>query len=165
MNSTGTESEMCRRIGELVIEETMFNGLLDEFKKIVASAVSSAFAKRDSLSKEASNAPVRGSQAESDTRVGSVEKQSAATLRTALLLGKIPDDAGMLIDAKTTASLLNISCRTLYRLCHEEAVPAPVRLGGIVRWRVLEITEWIDNDCPTRRNWTYSGRRPSSKRK
>jgi hypothetical protein len=55
-------------------------------------------------------------------------KLKAADLRTALLLGKLPDDAGLLIDTKTTAKLLNISPRTLYRLDQEQAMPDAWRL-------------------------------------
>lgn len=44
------------------------------------------------------------------------ERVKAADLRTAILLGKIPEDTGMLTDVKTTAKLLNVSERMVYRL-------------------------------------------------
>lgn len=84
------------------------------------------------------------------------ERLKAANLRTALLLGKIPDNSGILIDGKATARLLNISYRTLYRLVDMKAMPEPVTLGGnMKRWRVAEILEWVDSDCPPQKHWNY----------
>lgn len=87
-------------------------------------------------------------------------------LRTGLLLGKVPDTAGLLIDVKTTAQLLNVSPRTLYRLDQLEAVPPPVRIAGrLIRWRLGEIIAWMDAGCPTRRSWTYYGEAENTKRR
>lgn len=94
------------------------------------------------------------------------ERAKAADLRTALLLGKIPEDSGILIDSKTTAKLLNISHRTLYRLLSEGAMPEPVKVGGnMKRWRVAEILEWVDSDCPRKKHWSYPGADVNPKRK
>jgi predicted DNA-binding transcriptional regulator AlpA len=46
------------------------------------------------------------------------------------------------------AELLNISTRTLWRLKSGGQVPAPVRFGGTVRWRLDEIKNWIAEGCP-----------------
>jgi len=83
------------------------------------------------------------------------ERMKASELRVALLLGKVPDTAGLLIDAKVMAELLNISSRTLYRLDDMQAIPQPVRLGRLIRWRLAEVLSWIDSGCPQRRCWTY----------
>jgi predicted DNA-binding transcriptional regulator AlpA len=82
------------------------------------------------------------------------DKFKAADLRVALLMGKIPDDSGLLIDAKTFANLLSISSRTLSRLIDLKAVPMPVHLGRLVRWRLDEVLEWIEADCPPQKSWT-----------
>lgn len=82
------------------------------------------------------------------------DKFKAGDLRMALLMGKIPDDSGLLIDAKTFANLLSISSRTLSRLIDLKAVPIPVRLGRLVRWRLVEVLEWIEADCPPQKSWT-----------
>ncbi len=66
-------------------------------------------------------------------------------------MGKIPEDSGLLIDAKTFAHLLSISTRTLSRLIDLKAVPMPVHLGRLVRWRLAEVLEWIEADCLLRR--------------
>lgn len=84
------------------------------------------------------------------------ERIKAGDLRTALLLGKVPDTAGLLVDTKTMSKLLNVSSRTLSRLDDLQAVPTPIRLGGnMIRWRLAEILAWMDAGCPLRRNWTY----------
>lgn len=82
------------------------------------------------------------------TELKQKDKFKAADLRMALLMGKIPEDSGLLIDAKTFAHLLSISSRTLSRLIDLKAVPMPVHLGRLVRWRLFEVLEWIEADCP-----------------
>ena len=89
------------------------------------------------------------------------ERLKAADLRTAILLGKIPEDTGLLIDVKTTAKLLNVSERMVYRLADQKAAPTPIKLGALVRWRLAEIIEWIDSGCPSRWQWP----RPKSSRR
>jgi len=44
--------------------------------------------------------------------------------------------------------MLQISTRTLWRLNSAGSLPAPVRLGGAVRWRLEEIKIWIARGCP-----------------
>ena len=62
-------------------------------------------------------------------------KAKAADLRLALLTGKIPEHAGLLIDARTFAKLLSISSSTLWRLQAEQAIPAPIKVGHLSKWR------------------------------
>jgi predicted DNA-binding transcriptional regulator AlpA len=88
------------------------------------------------------------------TELKTTDKFKAADLRIALLMGKIPDDSGLLIDAKTFAKLLSISSRTLSRLIDLEAIPMPVHLGRLVRWRLVEVLEWIEADCPPQKDWS-----------
>jgi len=59
-------------------------------------------------------------------------------------------DAGepCLIAAADLARLLNVSTRTLWRLRSAGQLPQPVRLGGVVRWRLEEIRQWIGAGCP-----------------
>jgi predicted DNA-binding transcriptional regulator AlpA len=88
--------------------------------------------------------------------VSNAERLKAADLRTALLLGKVPDTAGLLIDTRTTARLLSISSRTLKRMDELQVLPEPVRIGGkLVRWRLAEILAWMDAGCPNRKFWKY----------
>jgi predicted DNA-binding transcriptional regulator AlpA len=91
------------------------------------------------------------------------DQLKAADLRVAFLTGRIPEGSGLLVDAKTFASLLSISTSTLYRLQAEEAILAPVRLGHLKKWRLSEILEWIEADCPPQRIWVHK-RQDSSRR-
>lgn len=54
----------------------------------------------------------------------------------------------LLIAAAQVAKMLQISTRTLWRLNSAGRLPAPVRLGGTVRWRLEEIKIWIARGCP-----------------
>lgn len=92
--------------------------------------------------------------ASSGTELKARDRFKATDLRMQILLGKIPEDAGLLIDSKTFARLLNVSYRTLYRLIDLKAVPQPVHLGRIIRWRIDEVLEWIEADCPRQNNWS-----------
>jgi excisionase family DNA binding protein len=59
-----------------------------------------------------------------------------------------------LLDVKSVASLLNCSERHVYRLCDAGRLPAPVRLGALVRWRRSELLDWLAAGCPTCRRAT-----------
>ena len=59
-----------------------------------------------------------------------------------------PRLANELISASQLADLLSVSERTLYRLKSIGQLPAPIVLGGSVRWRLTEIREWIAQGCP-----------------
>ncbi len=97
------------------------------------------------------------------TRLTPADKLKAADVRMAVLTGKIPEDAGLMIDTKLLAKLLNISQRHVNRLQDLKKLPAPVYLGHLKRWRLAEILEWIEADCPPESVWVHkrqeSGRR------
>lgn len=52
-----------------------------------------------------------------------------------------------LFSVDQVASLLNCSSRHVYRLSDAGKMPAPLRLGSLVRWRKTEIESWIENGC------------------
>lgn len=58
------------------------------------------------------------------------------------------DPEPLLISANTLAGLLEVSIRTIQRLCQRKKIPRPLRFGGNVRWRRDIITRWIDEGCP-----------------
>lgn len=64
---------------------------------------------------------------------------------------KTPDvaaDAGpLLIDVQEVARLLTVSPRTVWRWLSQGELPAPVRIGGSVRWRLGDVRRWIDGGC------------------
>jgi predicted DNA-binding transcriptional regulator AlpA len=171
VKQSNSSPEKHYRVGEVVINESLLAPLLEESCRMIGASVRSEL---DSFRQllETRVAPLAAEQSQSPStaartgiEVTPADKIKAADLRTTLLLGKLPEDAGLLIDTKTTAKLLNISARTLYRLDQEQAMPAPIRLGGIIRWRVAEIIEWVDSDCTPRHRWTYSGYSGSTKKK
>jgi len=57
------------------------------------------------------------------------------------------------ITAKELALVLGISPRQVWRLNAMGKLPKPIRLGGSVRWKISEIADWIDSDCPDLQTW------------
>lgn len=58
-----------------------------------------------------------------------------------------------LLDIKAVASLLGgCSRRHIYRLSDAGRMPRPIKLGNLVRWRLVELQAWIDAGCPTPQN-------------
>jgi excisionase family DNA binding protein len=55
-----------------------------------------------------------------------------------------------MLTAADVAALLACSTKTVYRLADRGALPRPVRLGGLLRWRRGEIDQWIAEGCPAR---------------
>ena len=53
-------------------------------------------------------------------------------------------DCEPMMDARKVASLLGISLRTLDTLVARGEAPAFIRIGQIRRWRMAEITTWIE---------------------
>ena len=72
--------------------------------------------------------------------------------------GGIESDS-LLISAEKLAQMLDISVRTLWRLRAAGKMPAPVRIGGSVRWRAQEVQAWIDGGCPEQRKSRAASRR------
>jgi len=62
-----------------------------------------------------------------------------------------------LLSAKELAKVLSLSKRQIFRLnsCHK--IPAPIRIGGSIRWVEQEISAWINSNpsCPDRETWEY----------
>ena len=58
-----------------------------------------------------------------------------------------------LLNAKTVGEMLSLSKRQIFRLKSSGRIPAPVKIGGSVRWRQTDITDWIQLDCPDRKTF------------
>ncbi len=52
-----------------------------------------------------------------------------------------------LVDVQAVALMLNCSSRHVYRLSDAGRIPAPVRLGALVRWSRQEVEAWIAGGC------------------
>ena len=62
-----------------------------------------------------------------------------------------------LMSAKQVGLMLALSKRQIFRLNSFGKIPAPVRIGGAVRWEVQTISDWIAEGCPDRA--TFEARR------
>jgi predicted DNA-binding transcriptional regulator AlpA len=67
--------------------------------------------------------------------------------------GQQPALAPLLVDDSAAAALCGFSKATWYRLKSAGKVPAPVRLGGRLLWRVRDLGLWTDQGCPGRAEW------------
>lgn len=54
-----------------------------------------------------------------------------------------------LVDDRGVASILTCSTRTVRRMADSGAMPRPVRVLTLVRWRRDEILTWIADGCPS----------------
>lgn len=55
----------------------------------------------------------------------------------------------LLIGVDNFAALLQVSTRTIWRLVSSGEAPEPIRIGGSCRWRLEEVKDWIESDCPS----------------
>lgn len=62
-------------------------------------------------------------------------------------VSEILGDDFRLINAKELAAMLDISLRTIWRRRSDGSMPMPVRVGRSIRWRLLDIRNWIANGC------------------
>jgi excisionase family DNA binding protein len=58
--------------------------------------------------------------------------------------GQIP----RLLTVPEVALRLRISQRSLWRLIANGQIVAPLRIGGLVRWRESDIADWLLQNCP-----------------
>lgn len=58
-----------------------------------------------------------------------------------------------LLTAKAVGEMLSLSKRQIFRLNSSGKIPAPVRIGGSVRWVESEISAWFKAGAPDRRTW------------
>jgi len=60
---------------------------------------------------------------------------------------------GTLLTAKTLGQVLSLSKRQVHRLNLLGKIPAPLRIGGAVRWSAEEISAWLAAGAPDRAKW------------
>ena len=58
-----------------------------------------------------------------------------------------------LLSAKTLGQMLSLSKRQIFRLNSCGKLPAPIRIGGSVRWAETTISEWLAAGAPDRKTW------------
>jgi predicted DNA-binding transcriptional regulator AlpA len=59
-----------------------------------------------------------------------------------------PERLRELLSAAEAAQMAGVAKRSWWRYVSSGKAPAPVRLGGAVRWRRSELAEWITAGCP-----------------
>ena len=60
------------------------------------------------------------------------------------------DEPAILLSDNTAAALLGISRATLWRGSHDGRFPAPIRLGGLTRWRRDELVAVVEKAAAER---------------
>ena len=64
------------------------------------------------------------------------------------------DSKGLrLLNVSALAGCLSISVRQAYRWNKAGLVPAPLRIGGVVRWRADEVSRWLESGAPPGGEW------------
>jgi len=58
-----------------------------------------------------------------------------------------------LLSAKALGEMLSLSKRQIFRLSASGKLPAPIRIGGSVRWAENTIAEWLRAGAPDRRTF------------
>ena len=56
-------------------------------------------------------------------------------------------------DAKTFGQRVSLSKRQIFRLNSCGKIPAPIRIGGAVRWDSQECAGWLAAGAPDRKTW------------
>lgn len=55
--------------------------------------------------------------------------------------------AAVLLDVRAVASMLGCSTRHVHRLRDGGRMPAPVKLGALLRWRRADLNAWVAEGC------------------
>lgn len=143
----------------LTVSQTTVRELFDELRRMIKEAVREEFSQHISKVNESKGkdpSPDHPRTIPGGIDLPATEQMKAKDLRMALLLGKLPEDSGLLVDIETTAKLLNIARRTLERMVSAQEIPPPIHITGrMKRWRLTELLEWIEAGCPHPNHWSY----------
>ena len=58
-----------------------------------------------------------------------------------------------LLRRREAAAACGLSVAAWDRLVSAGKTPAPLRLGGVIMWRVIELEAWTPAGCPPRAEW------------
>ncbi len=53
-----------------------------------------------------------------------------------------------MVTVSDVAAMLQCGERTVHRMIETASIPAPVRIGRLIRWPKAKLTQWIDDGCP-----------------
>lgn len=54
----------------------------------------------------------------------------------------------MLVTAKELAEMLSVSTRHIWRLKAMAKLPKAIEIGHCVRWKLVDISDWLAMGCP-----------------
>lgn len=54
----------------------------------------------------------------------------------------------LLLDTEEMAEFLGIPAKAVQQMTWTKRLPLPFRLGGTVRWNVIELLRWVEAGCP-----------------
>ena len=57
------------------------------------------------------------------------------------------------ISAKEYGQLISLSKKQIFRLNSCCKIPAPIKIGGSLRWSAQEIVDWLAAGAPDRQTW------------
>lgn len=85
------------------------------------------------------------------------ERKSPETLG-GTLRGEESKTVAEMLDVHGVAEMLQCSTRHVVRLADRGAMPQPLKLGRIIRWRRADVLKWIDAGCPSCRSMAKRSR-------
>lgn len=68
-------------------------------------------------------------------------------------------EESFLMTAEQAWRMCNLSKSAWYKARASNRIPAPVKIGGALRWRRDELKRWIAAGCPARTAWEKMCRR------
>lgn len=57
----------------------------------------------------------------------------------------LPSSLPELLTIRELAKTLKLSPRSIWRLVRNRQLPSPIRIGGSIRWRVADVSSWIND--------------------
>lgn len=79
-----------------------------------------------------------------DTRLRERAAELVALVRAELQAGLPRRQEDELLTSAELCELLKVDTRTLRRWTHAGELPRPVKIGGSLRWRRADLSEWLD---------------------
>lgn len=75
-----------------------------------------------------------------------------------MIAENVPHDDGpeghpKLLNVAVLAAILSVSVRQAHRMNKAGLIPRPLKIGGCVRWREVEIAAWLKCGAPCRAEW------------
>lgn len=66
---------------------------------------------------------------------------------------QVENQTSQLLTAKALGEMLSLSKRQIFRLNSCGKIPAPIRIGGSVRWAQSTISNWLATGAPDRKTF------------